>query len=1182
MRILLALTGVLLLASAVTGYASSYESVADRVAPEERDALLDYDLQGMGFRAFQDTVWLGGSGSGDGSVVRGGIWDFEADSGETPEFFMDGDPVGNEYRDGFRFMDFTSVGTLSQHTGGHWFYDAGSDDQVYDFDDDSGAFAHRASVHANDGIDDGPDPLAEPGVGGSWSIWIGTNLYVNPEICGYHNTAGYGDGWSQGIMKHYTITAGGGTPLAISFYHRYASEAGFDTCWVETSYDGVFWEQVGTAENPNGIFEGGDKNGPLPAAGGSEELVQLGSWFGGTGDFWVRFRLSTDGLNSDETRGGEFFYGWQLDNISMMVGSAPQDDADFEDGLGGWEPSRFAGFDFDLTLDPMRPAGRIVSMSDLLCPINVPCPEACGLEGNLLIFCDKDDCNLHDEFMSSYAVSPAISIGGPENPDIDGAAGRLFQVDVYWDGGSDLFETGMYFDFMYWPYNTNHCPYTPASGAPGQGESFNWSRLINDEYVHFGAGATCATEYIYDISDGVPAEADSVILCIGAISQCRSESTCDLQDAGTPFFDNIRFGVYDPEGISIVNDSFNQYCDSFPMAEQAHQGMSALSARSDGSHSYPSNLGLEIPPRYVRADTALVESQAPNAAAYLHFKVEPGPCQSLANPFWVAYPPNAWHEARMDVGREQGTGIPRAGTFMTCFHASDPHDGTSWGGEMIPVEPCDDILPDGVFSAGTRVSYFFELRNTQTGNLIGTAPSGRSYAPIDTTLDYASMWRRFEVLPELVAPAQGGNCDPLDPLDRVNSVLLVNDCEGSDDGPGVHRGRMVAYLDAFDIDYDVYDVVGTRWGGSYNGIGRREDRPTQQPRPPMNGATQAQLEPYDVIWYVSDWLDGGTLSDQTTLSIFGGQPTCDQQKLEGWLAGCTAGENRLLILDGYGWASDIDNNTTHGETFLTNLGVDVLDSDYEALSTDLRRCARITGNGAASDLDGEIWGTGCPNDIPSDVFASVAGGQTVANFVYSLENGTDPVNCADDQNMPSWAAVVRQTAGSGDCERTVAMSFSFIRLHPLNCVDECQYNEWSLSKGTSDPNQTIAASPAQFIADMFGWGGHAIGAPIGVDDPPGSPALRTQLIGARPNPANPSATISFTLAHKGDVTLKIFDVGGRLVRTLVDGELEATSAATEVIWDGLNDAGQRVGSGVFFYQLEAPGYTSAKKLVILK
>ena len=95
------------------------------------------------------------------------------------------------------------------------------------------------------------------------------------------------------------------------------------------------------------------------------------------------------------------------------------------------------------------------------------------------------------------------------------------------------------------------------------------------------------------------------------------------------------------------------------------------------------------------------------------------------------------------------------------------------------------------------------------------------------------------------------------------------------------------------------------------------------------------------------------------------------------------------------------------------------------------------------------------------------------------------------------------------------------------------------------------------------------------------PGLATQLIGARPNPANPAATISFSLAQKGAVKLRIFDVSGRLVRTLVDEVLEA-GEPHEVAWDGTSDSGRSVGSGVFFYQLDAPGYTSAKKLVILK
>ena len=49
-----------------------------------------------------------------------------------------------------------------------------------------------------------------------------------------------------------------------SGFHRYAIEAGFDSCWVETSYDGSFWDQVGTASTANGIFNGGDRSGPPP------------------------------------------------------------------------------------------------------------------------------------------------------------------------------------------------------------------------------------------------------------------------------------------------------------------------------------------------------------------------------------------------------------------------------------------------------------------------------------------------------------------------------------------------------------------------------------------------------------------------------------------------------------------------------------------------------------------------------------------------------------------------------------------------------------------------------------------------------------------------------------------------------------------------------------------------------
>jgi flagellar hook assembly protein FlgD len=94
--------------------------------------------------------------------------------------------------------------------------------------------------------------------------------------------------------------------------------------------------------------------------------------------------------------------------------------------------------------------------------------------------------------------------------------------------------------------------------------------------------------------------------------------------------------------------------------------------------------------------------------------------------------------------------------------------------------------------------------------------------------------------------------------------------------------------------------------------------------------------------------------------------------------------------------------------------------------------------------------------------------------------------------------------------------------------------------------------------------------------------LRTRLLGSRPNPANPSARITFTLASTGQVRLRIYDVGGRLVRTLADERLEAAPEPYEILWDGRNDTGIPMASGVFLYQLDAPGYSSAKKLVLLK
>ncbi len=83
-----------------------------------------------------------------------------------------------------------------------------------------------------------------------------------------------------------------------------------------------------------------------------------------------------------------------------------------------------------------------------------------------------------------------------------------------------------------------------------------------------------------------------------------------------------------------------------------------------------------------------------------------------------------------------------------------------------------------------------------------------------------------------------------------------------------------------------------------------------------------------------------------------------------------------------------------------------------------------------------------------------------------------------------------------------------------------------------------------------------------------------------PNPFNPSTTIKYQLARQSDVSLKIYSVTGELVKTLVGG-VEQPGYYT-VKWNGENNNGKEISSGVYFYQLEAGSFESMEKMLLLK
>ena len=87
-----------------------------------------------------------------------------------------------------------------------------------------------------------------------------------------------------------------------------------------------------------------------------------------------------------------------------------------------------------------------------------------------------------------------------------------------------------------------------------------------------------------------------------------------------------------------------------------------------------------------------------------------------------------------------------------------------------------------------------------------------------------------------------------------------------------------------------------------------------------------------------------------------------------------------------------------------------------------------------------------------------------------------------------------------------------------------------------------------------------------------------------PNPFNPTTTIQYNVADEGLVSLKVYDITGRLVKTLVDNQFKTpgNTAGYTVTWNGLDDHGQKVSAGLYIYRLQSGTMSMTNKMILLK
>ena len=92
----------------------------------------------------------------------------------------------------------------------------------------------------------------------------------------------------------------------------------------------------------------------------------------------------------------------------------------------------------------------------------------------------------------------------------------------------------------------------------------------------------------------------------------------------------------------------------------------------------------------------------------------------------------------------------------------------------------------------------------------------------------------------------------------------------------------------------------------------------------------------------------------------------------------------------------------------------------------------------------------------------------------------------------------------------------------------------------------------------------------------------TSLLGNFPNPFNPETTIQFVAAGHALPILSIYNTRGQRVRTLLDGSKEFGAGRHSVVWDGRDDGGNQVSSGIYFYKMQTGDFVQTNRMVIIK
>jgi hypothetical protein len=677
-----------------------------------------------------------------------------------------------------------------------------------------------------------------------------------------------------------------------------------------------------------------------------------------------------------------------------------------------------------------------------------------------------------------------------------------------------------------------------------------------DAVFGFNSTPECDT-FIENISTFLPATVDSIRVVIELGADCDDHGippeTCTgpEQTNQTPYWDNIRYGtVASVNAPQIAPDQIaGNYQDCYPSANTLVPSATAkmystLDQNRADSDLTNANMGDSV---------VVISGVQPDTEVYLNYRIYPGPLTGTSHSVFTECGDGlapSWATARMDTAENFTGTVP--GSFATYHHEgtcgfTPPEQVQGPGGQMIP-NPENKILPDDVFTPGTTIEYFFS--SNFTGN------PEQSVRP-DTT---GSFYFEVEVLPgyfvsggELLTPCvlyvDAFNAGAQVPIEDFGLRPYLGTVLDDQEPALIH--------DAWDR-YDYLDA-SSNWCGPY----ARESAGD-------NGATKYQSMIYRTVLF-----NNGLFLDE-------GLRDGDADLLQNFLINNDFGRHefqRGLWLSGNGMPTTLNNpSRPNSVNLLVNFCgalVSFAGLPYNDPGTgaggDSTLCVRLDPSSgrdfpAAGDSYGSLRGNGCPTLLGFEIIDAIGDGN--GNQVYVDQDAGEV--------MTTFASVSNDQFAPGNPTNYGVVLDAF-SLHYLRSTPD----GW-----TGEDCGTDSSAITQRVSDVFNWFGVTAICdpdPVIISTPGASvPApTRTRLLSSSPNPFNPTTRVRYELGSRAHVTLQVFDVSGKVIRTLVDRVQLADHYS--VTWDGRTDTGVLVSSGVYWARLStSAGFRAASKMVVLK